>query len=263
MDVFSLLIRIGLPGYIAAAGILFYIFVITFRPITLLSANIFEKKLFSKERLFLLMSWSYLWQTAFWTSVFFSMVILTGVPKWTADMNISSLVSTIAVFFGELLFLLIVLVNNKVDSRFLNFFETDWGRRILAVTFVICLSIFYFAFNGLIVGSIQGENQVDKLTAILVLSFVFSLPIPAIMKPVSKLIEWSKEKHILIKEEPEQESHYNTPTSEESYDNGDWYVLHAINKELILLGNKPNPKLCTETKIIKIEELCDKKMFIE
>ncbi|WP_307892584.1 hypothetical protein [Bacillus swezeyi] len=263
MDVFSLLKSIGLPGYIAAAGILVYIFVITFRPITLLSANIFEKKLFSKERLFLLMSWSHLWQTAFWTSVFFSIVNLTGVPKWTAETNSSTLVSTVAVFLGELLFLLIFLVNNKVDSRFLNFFKEYWARCLLAVAFVICLSIFYFALNGLIVGNIEGENQVDKLIAILVLSFSFSLPIPALMKPVSKLIEWSKEKHIFIKEESEQESHHNTPTSEESHDKGNWYVLHAINKELILLGNNSNPKLCTETKIIKIEELCDKKMFIE
>ncbi|WP_440097217.1 hypothetical protein ACTDI5_06990 [Bacillus paralicheniformis] len=263
MDVFSLLMKIGLPGYIASGGILVYIFVITFRPITLLSSNTFEKKLFSKERLFLLMSWSHLWQTAFWTSLFFCMITLIGVPKWTAEINSSTLVSTIAVFLGELLFLLIVLVNNKVDSKILNFFKAYWARCLLAVTFVTCLFIFYFALNGLIVDSIEGENQVDKLTAILVLSFSFSLPIPALMKPVSKLIEWSKEKHIIIKEESEQESHHDTPTSEKSAGNGNWYVLHAINKELILLGNKPNPKLCTETKVIKIEELCNKKMFIE
>lgn len=42
-----------------------------------------------------------------------------------------------------------------------------------------------------------------------------------------------------------------------------WCVLHAINKELILLGNNPKPKLCTETKIIKLEDLCNIKMSIE
>ncbi|BBP90978.1 hypothetical protein BsIDN1_45960 [Bacillus safensis] len=36
-----------------------------------------------------------------------------------------------------------------------------------------------------------------------------------------------------------------------------WYILHAVNKELILLGNHPKEKLCTVTKIIKLEDLCN------
>ncbi|NPC93638.1 hypothetical protein HOO54_15705 [Bacillus sp. WMMC1349] len=269
MDVFSLLKSIGLPGYIAAGGILVYIFVAKLRPITLLSANIFEKKLFSKEKLFLLMIWRHLWHTAFWSSFFFSIVILTGIPKWTVDINSSSSVGTVFGIFGELLFVLIFLLNDpkykEEDSRISNFFKAYWARCLLAITFVICLSIFYFAFNGFIVGSTEGGNQVDKLIVILVVSFILSLPIPVLMKSVSKLLEWSKEKHIFIKEEYEQESQHNIPISEErhNHEKGQWYVLHAINKELILLGNESNPKLCTETKVIKLEELCDKTMFIE
>lgn len=43
MNIFGLIRSIGIPGYIAAAGILAYGLVVTFRPITTLSANIFEK----------------------------------------------------------------------------------------------------------------------------------------------------------------------------------------------------------------------------
>ncbi|MEK5082536.1 hypothetical protein [Bacillus sp. FSL H8-0515] len=262
MDVVGLLKSIGIPGYVAAAGILVYGLVVTFRPITTLTANIFEKKLFSKEKLFIVMIWRHFWQTVFWTAAFLSILSLTNLPEWTVNFNTSTTVGTITATIGEILFVIILFIKEfeDKDCGFSNFFKPYWRRCSVVIIFVTCLILFYVALDGFIIGSSKDENQLTKLIYILGIPFVFSLPVPFLMRPVSRLVEWSRDKYIVI-DRSEQERPQNPSTNEES-DNC-WYVLHAISKELILLGNKPNPKLCTETKIIKLEELCDKKMFIK
>ncbi|MED0772643.1 hypothetical protein [Bacillus siamensis] len=262
MDVVGLLKSIGIPGYIAAAGILAYGLVVTFRPITTLTANIFEKKLFSKEKLFTIMIWRHFWQTVFWTAVFLSILSLSNLPEWTVNFNTSTTVGTITATIGEILFIIILFIKEFEDKDwgFSNFFKPYLARCSIVIIFVICLILFYVALDGFIIGSTKDENQLTKLICILALPFVFSLPVPFLMRPVSRLVEWSKDKYIVI-DRSEQERQQNPSTNEESEDY--WYVLHAISKELILLGNEPKPKLCTETKIIKLDELCDKKMFIK
>ncbi|MBU5261958.1 hypothetical protein [Bacillus atrophaeus] len=262
MDVFGLLKSIGIPGYIAAGGILAYGLVVTFRPVTALSANIFERKLFSKEKLFTIMIWRHFWQTVLWTAVFLSIISLTNLPKWTVNFNASTTVGTITATIGEILFVIILFIKEFENngSGFSNFFKPYWIRCSVVIAFVICLTLFYVALDGFIIGSTRGENQLTKLITILGFPFVFSLPVPILMRPVSRLVDWSKDKYIVI-EKSEHERQQNPPTNEESDDC--WYVLHAINKELIFLGNQPNPKLCTKTKTIKLEELCGQTMFIK
>ncbi|KAF6538651.1 hypothetical protein G9F75_07010 [Bacillus sp. EKM208B] len=262
MDVVGLFKSIGIPGYIAAAGILVYGLVVTFRPITTLTANIFEKKLFSKEKLFTIMIWRHFWQTVFWTVVFLTILSLSNLPEWTVNFNTSTTVGTITATIGEIIFAIILFIIEfeDMDWGFTNFFKPKWIRFSVVIVFVTCLILFYVALDGCIIGSIKGENQLIKLIYILGIPFIFSLPVPFLMRPVSRLVEWSKDKYIVI-DRSEQERQQNPSTNEESDDC--WYILHAVSKELILLGNKPNPKLCTETKIIKLDELCDKKMFIK
>lgn len=41
----------------------------------------------------------------------------------------------------------------------------------------------------------------------------------------------------------------------EDENNQVWYILHPINKEVILVGNESEPTLCIETIIMKLEDL--------
>ncbi|MBU2659040.1 hypothetical protein [Bacillus cabrialesii] len=197
-----------------------------------------------------------------WTALFLSILSVTNLPKWTVDFNLSTTVGTITATIGEILFIIILCIKEFENdgSGFSNLFKPYWIKCSVVIAFVICLTLFYVALDGFIIGSTEGENQLTKLITILGFPFVFSLPVPFLMRPVSRVVEWSKDKFIVI-EKSEQERQQNPPTNEE----GDecWYVLHAINKELILLGNRSNPKLCSETKIIKLEELCGQTMFIK
>ncbi|UZD75319.1 hypothetical protein [Bacillus siamensis] len=272
MDVFSLLKSIGIPGSVAAGGILIYLFGVTFRPITLLSANAFEKKLFSKEKLFLLMSWQHFWQTMLWMCVFLSFTISLNVQKWAINQKLSSTVGSIAIVVGELIFFLILAVkDSKKENPKWNILKSKPMKIVLSVLFILCLGVFYISFDGFIVGSALQEKGLNKFILLLIFPFFISLPIPFLMRPISRFIEWSKEMNIYIisvNEDRQQEGVTQDVQNEVPTDLGDkkrirWYILHPINKEFILLGNNANRKLSTETKIIKFEELCDTTMFIE
>ncbi|KXZ21822.1 hypothetical protein P4T89_03570 [Bacillus nakamurai] len=272
MDVFSLLKSIGIPGSVAAGGVLIYLFVVTFRPITLLSANAFEKKLFSKEKLFLLMSWQHFWQTMLWMCVFLSFTISLNVQKWAINQKLSSTVGSIAIVVGELIFFLILAVkDSKKENSKWNILKSKPMKIVLSILFILCLGVFYISFDGFIVGSALQEKGWNKFILLLIFPFFISLPIPFLMKPISRFIEWSKEMNIYIisvnedrqQEEVTQDVQNDVPTDVDDKKRVHWYILHPINKEFILLGNNANRKLCTETKIIKFEELCDTTMFIE
>ncbi|KWZ67523.1 hypothetical protein [Bacillus altitudinis] len=256
MEYFGFLEKMGIPGNLAAAIIVLLIIFKLIRPINLLSSSIFEQKLLTKDMVILLLSIKYLGQTLWWVLINLSILYTFGVPSLTGDPNISPMIGSIFFTIGAPIFTIIYVINSQSSSK-LNRFGV---RVLLAILFMVCLLCYYFPLNGTVVTNVFVENPIGKLAIIIGCMTVLCLPIPALMKQISKFLYWTKEKYILVSdidlanEQNILESDLNKKS---------WYVLHAINKELILLGNNPKPKLCTETKIIKLEDLCNIKMSIE
>ncbi|KEP29394.1 hypothetical protein QNH25_08535 [Bacillus safensis] len=256
MDYFGFLKTMGIPGNLAAATILFIIIFKLIRPINLLSSSIFEQKLLTKDMVILLLSIKYLGQTLWWVLINLSILYIFDVPSWTGDPDLSPMIGSIFFAIGAPTFFLIYAINSEFPSK-LNRLRV---RILLVILFMICLFCYYFPLNGTVVTNVFVENPIGKLAIIMGCTTVLCLPIPALMKQISKFLYWTKEKYILVSDIDLANEQNNL---ESDLNKKSWYVLHAINKELILLGNNPKPKLCTETKIIKLEDLCNIKMSIE
>ncbi|MEK4790059.1 hypothetical protein [Bacillus sp. FSL K6-2971] len=256
MEYFGFLEKMGIPGNLAAAIIVLLIIFKLIRPINLLSSSIFEQKLLTKDMVILLLSIKYLGQTLWWVLINLSILYTFGVPSWTGDPNLSPMIGSIFFTIGAPIFTIIYVINSQSSSK-LNRFGV---RVLLAILFMVCLLCYYFPLNGTVVTNVFVENPIGKLAIIIGCMTVLCLPIPALMKQISKFLYWTKEKYILVSDIDlaNEQNILESVLNKKS-----WYVLHAINKELILLGNNPKPKLCTETKIIKLEDLCNIKMSIE
>ncbi|MEC1409814.1 hypothetical protein P9C93_04260 [Bacillus safensis] len=261
MEFYELLKPFGIPSYIAALAVLSYLVFKKIRPISLLSSNIFEKKLFSKDQLFSLFILRYFGETVMWMFINLVIIYIFGAPDWTGNPSQSQFVASIASLIGSVIFVVILIVNERKE-KYPQFLDLNWVRGIAFFLFLCCVLIFYFSFNGTLIHDIGSEISIGALIFILILVFIFYLPIPIIMRSSLKFVYDRKEQNIYICANELRETD-NPINGNDEINQHKWYILHAVNKELILLGNHPKEKLCTVTKIIKLEDLCNIKMSIE
>ncbi|MEC1580335.1 hypothetical protein P9D48_03225 [Bacillus subtilis] len=269
--------QLGLPEYIVAAVLLLNLLFVSWKPITAISSNILERKLYTKEKLFILKSYFHLWNSVFWMVLFLSGAIIINPPEWLT--NNGHAITYFVLIFGELILLFIIALNEKDNEkdneknnekensesavnehtndkikalqtfvhRSYNFFKGNLKRRLLlTVIFMLCLIIFYVSSNLYLINSSSYFKGSSRIIFILIASFLIALPTPFFLRPISKFIGWTKEENVYL-----------------MHDDTKWYVLYPINKELILLGNNSNPKRCGKTKILKLEDFHNKTLFLE
>lgn len=258
---------IGIPGMIG--GLVAIIWKVA--PLSHLTADIVEVKLFSKEKRFLVKSVKYLFYTFIATAFIFTFV----------DFMINRLESVSFTAVNILLFLNLILFyfllfftsfnsfSYRQTKKLIKTFKVKWVVKCVLfiqkqsvikkliffifyiiltyITIGLCLSFIVFE-SGLYLGI--REKELDYLLAISLFSFFFSLLIPVLFKPGLNLINWYKGKQTIYIEDEEDKSKR-------------WYILYPTQKNYVLLGNKKEEFLCTEKRLIQKEDILKKIIYLE
>ncbi|MCY9210024.1 hypothetical protein [Bacillus subtilis] len=103
--------ELGLPEYIVAAVSLLNLLFVSWKPITAISSNILERKLYTKEKLFILKSYFHFWNSVFWMVLFLSGAIIINLPEWLTNNGHA------ITLFGELILLFIIALNEKDNEK--------------------------------------------------------------------------------------------------------------------------------------------------
>ncbi|MFP3855876.1 MULTISPECIES: hypothetical protein [Bacillus amyloliquefaciens group] len=203
------------------------------KPVSFFSANVVEQRLFSKEQLFGFKVIKHILNTLFWMIVLYPATFyLRGIIPGPND-----LFSYVIVIFGGIIWGVIVIINEGAFSKIKS---SRLCKGIFVTVFMVCLILFYTQLYNFFIDSLLSEEFNLKILGIsMLVLFLFTLPIPFILIPISKFIKWSNEQSVYIEDEKKQK----------------WYILYSINKETVLLGNKNEQRLCSKTMIKRKEEL--------
>ncbi|MED1774995.1 hypothetical protein ABE385_14595 [Bacillus velezensis] len=203
------------------------------KPVSFFSANVVEQRLFSKEQLFGFKVIKHILNTLFWMIVLYPATFyLRGIIPGPND-----LFSYVIVIFGGIIWGVIVIINEGAFSKIKS---SRLCKCIFVTVFMVCLILFYTQLYNFFIDSLLSEEFNLKILGIsMLVLFLFTLPIPFILIPISKFIKWSNEQSVYIEDEKKQK----------------WYILYSINKETVLLGNKNEQRLCSKTMIKRKEEL--------
>ncbi|MGC2840437.1 hypothetical protein ACOBP9_01000 [Bacillus velezensis] len=203
------------------------------KPVSFFSANVVEQRLFSKEQLFGFKVIKHILNTLFWMIVLYPATFyLRGIIPGPND-----LFSYVIVIFGGIIWGVIVIINEGAFSKIKS---SRLCKGIFVTVFMVCLILFYTQLYNFFIDSLLSEEFNLKIFGIsMLVLFLFTLPIPFILIPISKFIKWSNEQSVYIEDEKKQK----------------WYILYSINKETVLLGNKNEQRLCSKTMIKRKEEL--------
>lgn len=258
---------LGIPGIIG--GLVTIIWRVT--PLSNLTADIVEEKMFSKEKRFLIKSVKYLFYTLIATAFIFTFVDF--LINWLESVSLL-LVNILLVVNLMLFYILLFLTSfNSISyGQIKNLIKIVKVRRIVKWVLIIhkqnvinklvffifyvlltyisiglCLSYTIFE-SGLYLG--VRERELDYLLAIIIFSFVFSFLIPVLFKPGLSLINWYKGKQTIYVTDEEDKSKR-------------WYILYPTQKNYVLLGNKKEEFLCTEKKIVQKEDIINKIIHLE
>ncbi|WP_369546542.1 hypothetical protein [Bacillus velezensis] len=203
------------------------------KPVSFFSANVVEQRLFSKEQLFGFKVIKHILNTLFWMIVLYPATFyLRGIIPGPND-----LFSYVIVILGGIIWGVIVIIN---EGSFSKIKSSRLCKGIFVTVFMVCLILFYTQLYNFFIDSLLSEEFNLKILGIsMLVLFLFTLPIPFILIPISKFIKWSNEQSVYIEDEKKQK----------------WYILYSINKETVLLGNKNEQRLCSKTMIKRKEEL--------
>lgn len=232
----ELLSYFEVPSYvISLVGLALYLIRIL-HPITLFSSNVVEQKLFSKERLFFVVVCKYFAYGFYFVILFFCLSIsFNDSFGWTYNEvrnNVSLIFIALIIMFS--------LIANDIRNTENVLFKVRSNKIIKLLVFLlylIALLTFYINTALLIVFS-EYENSRWLIFALLIL-FLICAAIPFISIPVIKFINGSTKKAVYIKDK----------------NNEKWFILHPINKEIVLLGDNSDPKRCERTMFKKIEDI--------
>ncbi len=211
-----------------------------FQPITMFSSVIFEQKLFSKEKMFFVKLCRYIFYTLFWMITFtFLGETLREKLKWEYN-EIWSAVSE-SLIFVIVIFLVSLSVITKPERKLFKLKSNNYFKIFMVCLYLLLLFIFYIQIY-LLLAFPQFKEEFDMLIAAILMFFITCTAIPVITGTVFKSINLTYEKHVFIEDE----------------DKNEWFILHPISKEVILLGDKYDPRLCTKTMVLKLEDLYKK-----
>ncbi|MCY7940494.1 hypothetical protein MOC27_14225 [Bacillus inaquosorum] len=210
-----------------------------FQPITMFSSVVFEQKLFSKEKMFIVKLCKYIFYTLAWMIIFASLgETLREKLNWEYNRNWSV---TAEVLIGIIIIVLVSLNEIRNPERKMYKIKSNGFFKIFMVClYLLLLFIFYIQVYLLL--AFPQFKEFDMLTAAILMFFITCAAIPVISGIIFKSINLTNEKHVFIEDE----------------DKNEWFILHPISKEVILLGDKFDPRLCTKTMVVKLEDLYNK-----
>ncbi|WP_144414335.1 hypothetical protein [Bacillus atrophaeus] len=191
--------------------------------------------MFSKEQMFSFKAIKHVLNTLLWMIVLYltTFYIMDIIP----DPN--DFFSYVIVIVGGIIWGVVNITNEGALQQIKS---SRLCKGLFVVVFMVCLILFYTQLYSFFIDSLLSEKEKFNLkvfgVSMLVL-FLFTLPIPFILIPISKFIKWSHEQSVYIEDEKKQK----------------WYILYSINKETVLLGNKNEQRLCSKTMIKRKEEL--------
>ncbi|AUS10702.1 hypothetical protein P5630_14460 [Bacillus subtilis] len=226
----QLLTSIGIPSVLGTLGYLLLQIIKLWNPVTVFSSSVVERKFYSKEKLLIIRFSTYIFSVLAWMTGFVSMAHLTSKFKWDSKLLLIEICGGILV----IIFFILSVKNKKIKSKIL--------LVITVFSYMVSFLIFYTGLNGLLLPFQNGDR--NEIMALLLISFFFSCYIPILFQPFKKIYEPSKNVYI-------------------EYEGDKWYILHAINKDYLLLGNESDHKSCSTTMIKKKENLYDKPIEIE
>ncbi len=219
---------------IPVIGCIFFILK-NIKPVSFFSANVVEQRLFSKEQMFSFKVIKHILTTLFWVIVLYPTTFyLRGIIPGPNDLS-----SYVIVIVGGIIWSVVKITNEGAFSKIKS---SRLCKGFFVVVFMVCLILFYTQLYSFFIDSLlpeKGKFNLKVFGGSLLVLFLFTLPIPFILIPISKFIRWSTEQSVYIEDEKKQK----------------WYILYSINKETVLLGNKNEQRLCTKTMIKRKEEL--------
>ncbi|WP_342490795.1 hypothetical protein MKX52_12495 [Bacillus sp. FSL R5-0422] len=242
MDLYNILVDISkylrIPGILVS--LIFFMRII--KPVSFISAGIIEQRMFSKDKLFLLRVSKHLIYTLYCILFFISIATLEFEP------------SLCIVYFSILLAVIIlcniILINTgEVKGKILEKIqEKHWLRALhIILLFIFIILIFQSLYYILLTVVKNGTYNDMDLIILIIMIFVFTSLLPSLRGQISKFMNISNEKYAYWRCQEYQK----------------WYLLHAINKDTVLLGDKSNYKLCSQVKIMKLEDLYNEILYIE
>lgn len=232
----ELLSYFEVPSYvISLVGIALYL-IRVLHPITLFSSNVVEQKLFSKERLFFVVVCKYFAYGLYFEFIFICISIsFNNRFGWTYNEvvnGVSPIFIALIIFFS--------LIANETRNTENVLFKARSNKIIKILVFLLYLiALFTFYINSaLLIYFSEYENSRWQIFALLIF-FLICAAIPFISIPVIKFMNGSTKKAVYIKDK----------------NNEEWFILHPINKDSVLLGNNSDPKRCEKTMFKKIEDI--------
>ncbi|MBS4201312.1 hypothetical protein KHA93_16875 [Bacillus sp. FJAT-49732] len=263
---------INVFNYIEILGIIggFVAFIRKIAPVSNLTADIVEVKLFSKEKRLLVTVVKYLFNTFIATAFMFIFVEFAINRLESIPLLLVSLLMIV-----NLILFYILLIASTFNSfrysqikRLIKDLKVRWIvkwvyslqkqillKKLLILFFYIlqtyisissCLSYIIFK-SGIYLGVRNGS--LDDFIAVIIFTFLFSLLIPVLFKPGLSLVNWDNGKQIAyIKDEK---------------DNKKWFILQPAQKNYVLLGNEKEESICTQKKLVQKEDLINKIIYLE
>lgn len=260
-------------NYIAIPGIIsgFVAFIWNIAPVSNLTADIVEVKLFSKEKRVLVKVIKYLFHTLIASAFMFIFIDLLINKLESIPLTLVSILMII----NFLLFYILLIAStfnsfsyNRI-KRLIRDLKVRWIVRWVfsiqkqnflkkLLIFFLYVLITYVSISSLLVYSIFKSGldvgirngNLDYLLAILFFTLLYSLLIPVLFKPAFSLINWNNGKQIAyIKDDKDARKK--------------WYILYPTQKNYVLLGNEKEESICTEKKLVKKEELINKIIYLE
>ena len=240
-------------------------------PLSSLTADIVEVKMFSKEKRFIVKSVKYLFYTLIATAFIFTFVnFITNQLESVPLFLVNIFLAVNLILFYLLLFFtsfnsnsysqkknLIKIIKVKWIVKWVLLFQKlSVIKKLMFFIFYVlltCISIgLYLSYTIFESGLYLGikEKKLDYLLATIIFTFVFSLLIPVLFKPALSFINWYKGKQTIYLEDEEDKSKR-------------WYILYLNQKNYVLLGNNKEEFLCTEKKLVPKEDIINKIIYLE
>lgn len=205
--------------------------------VSVITAQNLEKKLLSKEKNFINKTFRYLFNVFIFTLIIFSVAnLIKGSYNFWVALSLLLISELIIMYF----------ISKNTNITFKSFKQTSLKFDIMLFFIFFLLVIFGFAMfvsEIFMVSDNKSQNFTIFITA-LIISFMFSIALPLIVKPGLKTINWYNEKTVYIIEDGQK-----------------WFILHPINNDSILLGNSKTPNECTKNKLINKEYLLNKIIY--
>ncbi|MDR5002495.1 hypothetical protein [Brevibacillus parabrevis] len=244
--VMKLLSILQVPSIIVAV-LAVVIRVITFSPVTFITAQEIEKKIYTKEQRLLHQIVHFL----------FRMIIVTIFMLQIGDYFVdkkhlyNNWIALAALIYVILFFYLIFCmaasrkkVTDEVSARKRVFFLLATG-----IYFIFSIVIVPYSIAP-IVGEVYHTKSFDLLIFLAMILFIFSPLILLLLTPLNKVFAFKTEKVVSIE--------INKEGQKEK-----WYLLHPVKTDSYLLGDNYTPELCKRNRIITKEQLIEKEFLIE